>query len=97
MTGIDLLVPDVTEDEYVFIEANERPGLANHEPQPTGRRVHRLSVPGASAAAAGVDSGIAAAVTVYQVLVRSTISAASCAVDSWALRRPSISTSRKSP
>ena len=21
--------------EYVFVEANERPGLANHEPQPT--------------------------------------------------------------
>jgi GNAT-family acetyltransferase (TIGR03103 family) len=35
VTGIDLLVPDVTRDEYVFIEANERPGLANHEPQPT--------------------------------------------------------------
>jgi GNAT-family acetyltransferase (TIGR03103 family) len=35
VTGIDLLVPDVTADEYVFIEANERPGLANHEPQPT--------------------------------------------------------------
>jgi GNAT-family acetyltransferase (TIGR03103 family) len=35
VTGIDLLVPDVTNDEYVFIEANERPGLANHEPQPT--------------------------------------------------------------
>jgi hypothetical protein len=28
-------VPDVTADDYVFIEANERPGLANHEPQPT--------------------------------------------------------------
>lgn len=35
VTGIDLLVPDVTGTEYVFIEANERPGLANHEPQPT--------------------------------------------------------------
>jgi GNAT-family acetyltransferase (TIGR03103 family) len=35
VTGIDLLVPDVTKDDYVFIEANERPGLANHEPQPT--------------------------------------------------------------
>ena len=35
VTGIDLLVPDVTADEYVFVEANERPGLANHEPQPT--------------------------------------------------------------
>lgn len=35
VTGIDLLVPDVTGEEYVFVEANERPGLANHEPQPT--------------------------------------------------------------
>ena len=35
VTGIDLLVPDVAADGYVFIEANERPGLANHEPQPT--------------------------------------------------------------
>ncbi|BBY78024.1 GNAT family N-acetyltransferase [Mycolicibacterium parafortuitum] len=37
VTGIDLLVPDVTKPEYVFIEANERPGLANHEPQPTAK------------------------------------------------------------
>jgi GNAT-family acetyltransferase (TIGR03103 family) len=35
VTGIDLLVPDVTGEDYVFVEANERPGLANHEPQPT--------------------------------------------------------------
>ena len=35
VTGIDLLVPDVTGADYAFIEANERPGLANHEPQPT--------------------------------------------------------------
>ena len=35
VTGFDLLVPDVTGAEYAFIEANERPGLANHEPQPT--------------------------------------------------------------
>ncbi len=35
VTGIDLLVPDVRGADYVFIEANERPGLANHEPQPT--------------------------------------------------------------
>ena len=46
MTGIDLLVPDVAEPEYVFIEANERPGLANHEPQPTASRFRRLPVPG---------------------------------------------------
>ncbi len=35
VTGLDLLVPDVTGADYVMIEANERPGLANHEPQPT--------------------------------------------------------------
>lgn len=35
VTGIDLVVPDVAADKYAFIEANERPGLANHEPQPT--------------------------------------------------------------
>lgn len=34
VTGIDLLVPHVHGPDYVFIEANERPGLANHEPQP---------------------------------------------------------------
>ncbi|HEX2576559.1 MAG TPA: hypothetical protein VHK88_09445, partial [Aquihabitans sp.] len=35
VTGIDLLVPAVDGPEHVFIEANERPGLANHEPRPT--------------------------------------------------------------
>jgi len=35
VVGIDLMVRAPTEPEYVFIEANERPGLANHEPQPT--------------------------------------------------------------
>ncbi len=33
VTGIDLLVPAVDAPDYVFIEANERPGLANHEPR----------------------------------------------------------------
>lgn len=37
VTGIDLMVPRVGGEEYVFIEANERPGLANHEPRPTAR------------------------------------------------------------
>ena len=37
VTGIDLIVPAVDGDEYVFIEANERPGLANHEPRPTAQ------------------------------------------------------------
>ncbi len=35
VTGLDFLVPAVDGDDYVIIEANERPGLANHEPQPT--------------------------------------------------------------
>lgn len=38
LVGFDFLVPDPAEDDYVIIEANERPGLANHEPQPTAER-----------------------------------------------------------
>jgi len=32
VVGFDFIVPSLTGDDYVFIEANERPGLANHEP-----------------------------------------------------------------
>ncbi|MGE5696676.1 MAG: N-acetylglutaminylglutamine synthetase [Candidatus Sericytochromatia bacterium] len=46
VTGIDLLVPNVSRDEYVFIEANERPGLANHEPQPTAAAFIDFLFPG---------------------------------------------------
>ena len=35
VVGLDFLTPDVTGSDYRIIEANERPGLANHEPQPT--------------------------------------------------------------
>lgn len=35
VTGLDMMVPTVEGPEYALIEANERPGLANHEPQPT--------------------------------------------------------------
>jgi GNAT-family acetyltransferase (TIGR03103 family) len=45
VTGIDFLVPDVEGPEHVFIEANERPGLANHEPQPTVTRFVDLLFP----------------------------------------------------
>ncbi|MGY1844461.1 N-acetylglutaminylglutamine synthetase [Modestobacter sp. SYSU DS0875] len=45
VTGIDFLVPDVTGPDAVFIEANERPGLANHEPQPTAARFVDLLFP----------------------------------------------------
>ncbi|WP_328354084.1 N-acetylglutaminylglutamine synthetase [Mycobacterium sp. NBC_00419] len=46
VTGIDLLVADVTRDDYVFIEANERPGLANHQPQPTAAAFVDFLFPG---------------------------------------------------
>jgi len=45
VTGLDFLVPDVAGPDYVFIEANERPGLANHEPQPTAERFVDLLFP----------------------------------------------------
>jgi GNAT-family acetyltransferase (TIGR03103 family) len=38
VTGVDFIVKSHDKPEYVFIEANERPGLANHEPQPTAER-----------------------------------------------------------
>jgi D-alanine-D-alanine ligase-like ATP-grasp enzyme len=38
VVGIDFMVKSPETPEYVFIEANERPGLANHEPQPTAAR-----------------------------------------------------------
>lgn len=38
VTGLDFIVPDVSGPDYWIIEANERPGLANHEPQPTAER-----------------------------------------------------------
>ncbi len=45
VTGLDFLVPDVAGEDYVIIEANERPGLANHEPQPTAERFVDLLFP----------------------------------------------------
>lgn len=38
VVGFDFLVPKVDGQDYVIIEANERPGLANHEPQPTAEK-----------------------------------------------------------
>lgn len=38
VTGIDMMVPRVDGPEYWILEANERPGLANHEPQPTAQK-----------------------------------------------------------
>jgi D-alanine-D-alanine ligase-like ATP-grasp enzyme len=45
VVGLDFLVPDPAGPEYVIIEANERPGLANHEPQPTAQRFIDLLFP----------------------------------------------------
>jgi GNAT-family acetyltransferase (TIGR03103 family) len=45
VVGVDLMVPDVTGDEHVVIEANEQPGLANHEPRPTAERFVDLLFP----------------------------------------------------
>jgi len=45
VTGIDFMVRDPRQPGYWFIEANERPGLANHEPQPTAQRFVDLLFP----------------------------------------------------
>jgi GNAT-family acetyltransferase (TIGR03103 family) len=45
VTGIDFMVQSPQSADYVFIEANERPGLANHEPQPTAERFIDLLFP----------------------------------------------------
>jgi len=56
VVGVDLMVPSHRTGAYHFIEANERPGLANHEPQPTAERfidlLFPLSVPHAARQAA---------------------------------------------
>jgi len=45
VVGMDFLVPAVDGPGYHVIEANERPGLANHEPQPTAQRFIDLLFP----------------------------------------------------
>ena len=45
VVGMDFMVRAVDEPEYHVIEANERPGLANHEPQPTAQRFIDLLFP----------------------------------------------------
>ena len=54
VTGIDLMVKSPREADYAFIEANERPGLANHEPQPTAERFIDLLFPLSAPAAARI-------------------------------------------
>lgn len=45
VVGLDLIVSAPDEPRYWIIEANERPGLANHEPQPTAERFVDLLFP----------------------------------------------------
>ena len=45
VVGIDFIVRSPRGPDYAFIEANERPGLANHEPQPTAERFVDLLFP----------------------------------------------------
>jgi D-alanine-D-alanine ligase-like ATP-grasp enzyme len=50
VVGFDFMVPDLGGTDYAIIEANERPGLANHEPQPTAERFIDLLFPQTRAA-----------------------------------------------
>jgi GNAT-family acetyltransferase (TIGR03103 family) len=45
VVGLDFIVPDVHLGSYHVIEANERPGLANHAPAPTAQRFVDLLFP----------------------------------------------------
>jgi len=45
VVGLDFIVPSPKEPIYCIIEANERPGLANHEPQPTAEKFIDLLFP----------------------------------------------------
>ncbi|MES2208319.1 MAG: hypothetical protein V4525_16170 [Pseudomonadota bacterium] len=45
VVGLDLIVDALNQSNYVIIEANERPSLAYHEPQPTAERFIDLLFP----------------------------------------------------
>lgn len=45
VVGIDMIIKGTDKSDYKIIEANERPGLANHEPQPTAERFIDLLFP----------------------------------------------------
>lgn len=45
VVGLDFIVKSVRRPTHVVVEANERPGLANHEPQPTAQRFVDLLFP----------------------------------------------------
>ncbi|HET8552965.1 MAG TPA: N-acetylglutaminylglutamine synthetase [Gammaproteobacteria bacterium] len=45
VVGLDFIVPAIDGSRYAILEANERPGLANHEPQPTAQKFIDLLFP----------------------------------------------------
>jgi GNAT-family acetyltransferase (TIGR03103 family) len=45
VVGLDFMVESPDSENFIFIEANERPGLAHHEPQPTAERFVDLLFP----------------------------------------------------
>lgn len=53
VVGLDFMVLSPDRPEHVVIEANERPGLANHEPQPTAECFIDLLFPQTRAVGAG--------------------------------------------
>jgi GNAT-family acetyltransferase (TIGR03103 family) len=56
VVGLDLSVREVGGPNYAIIEANERPGLANHEPQPTAEKFINLLFPTTSSMAQATTS-----------------------------------------
>ncbi len=53
VVGLDLIVKAPNKAHYRFIEANERPGLANHEPAPTAEKFIDLLFPETRASSSG--------------------------------------------
>lgn len=45
VVGLDFMIKSADEPDYTIIEANERVGLANHEPQPTAQKFMDLLFP----------------------------------------------------
>ena len=60
VVGVDFMIKAPAEPDYVFIEANERPGLANHEPQPVAERFVDLLFPHSLPPGLRHDQGIIA-------------------------------------
>ena len=62
VVGVDFLIRSPTAPAYAFIEANERPGLANPEPPPTAERFVDLLFPNSIPAAQRAASATGAAI-----------------------------------